>query len=767
MTVERRGGEYASEAAMVVGSGEREVVYVLLVEDDQDDYYLTQDVLKQVKDTDYRLIWAGSYERAYNELAERHIDVALVDYQIGDRTGLEFIREKAPIYPGCPMILVTGLRDADIDRMALEVGAADYVPKDSLSPELIDRSIRYARGQAHRHALLDTVIANTSTGVVALDVHDQPLVWNAKAMRAIGLPDLAVAPINVPDVAQALAQAFPLDDVPGELTTPGGHVFELIVSRVASGGRVIAFHDVTKRIQAEQWLRQAIADAESASAAKSSFLANMSHELRTPLNGILGLADIIAQRSDDEIANYARAIARSGNDLLRLINDILDLSKIEAGRLEIEDIEFEIEPVLSDVVTLLTPAVAAKGLDIACFVDPGLPRTMRGDPHRLKQVVTNLVGNAIKFTHAGGICLMARHVGAGSENAVELSVHDTGIGIGADKVERLFQRFSQVDVSTTRKYGGTGLGLALCRELLELMKGEIWCESTEGVGSVFRFLLPLAEIPATVRARIDAERTRLAGRNLLAVGAGPATRNALEAYAESAKWTLATVDDVAALAVAGDPRRFDCILLAGRAASETTAALATLRRLHAAPDCVFVRLCAPGSPRSAAETGCVQIAAPLTAATWLTVRKAIPARVAARAQDSEARGASLRILLVEDNPSNQMVATLMLKTAGYAIDVAENGAAAVETVTQREFDVILMDLHMPVMDGLEATRRIRAIDGRQYTPIIGLTASALKSDRQACIEAGMTDHMSKPVDWNALIAMLREIERHGADASAA
>ncbi len=752
---------------MAVGGGEREVVYVLLVEDDQDDYYLTQDVLKQVKDTDYRVVWAGSYERAYAELAERHIDVALVDYQIGDRTGLEFIREKAPIYPGCPMILVTGLRDADIDRRALEVGAADYVPKDSMAPELIDRSIRYARGQAHRHALLDTVIANTSTGVVALDSHDQPLVWNSKAMRALGLPDLAVAPINVPDVATAIARAFPLDDVPAELTTAGGHIYELIVSRVASGGRVIAFHDVTKRIQAEQWLRQSIADAEAASAAKSSFLANMSHELRTPLNGILGLADIIAQRSDDEVRNYARAIATSGNDLLRLINDILDLSKIEAGRLEIENIEFEIEPVLCDVVTLLTPTAAAKGLDLACFVDPSLPRTMRGDPHRLKQVITNLVGNAVKFTHKGGVSLLARFVGGASEQAVEFSVVDTGIGISTDKLERLFQRFSQVDVSTTRKYGGSGLGLALCRELLELMNGEIWCESTEGQGSAFRFLMPLADVAAAVRARIESERARLAGRSLLVVGAGVATRHVLEAYATASKWTISFLDAIAAPATSEAGRRFDCIVLAGTACGASVAALDMVRRAYAAPDCQFVRLCQQGAALPAAEAGCIQLTAPVVAATYAALRKAMPSRTPARAANAPASGGGLRILLVEDNPSNQMVATLMLKTAGYTIEVAENGAAAVEVVGQREFDVILMDLHMPVMDGLEATRRIRSIEGRQFTPIIGLTASALKSDRQACLEAGMTDHMSKPVDWNALIATLRQIERQGDAVNAA
>jgi PAS domain S-box-containing protein len=393
--------------------------------------------------------------------------------------------------------------------------------------------------------------------------------------------------------------------------------------------------DVTEQMQATAELVRARDAAEAATRAKSAFLATMSHEIRTPLNAVIGTADLLLDiATSDEQRRYAETIRTSGDMLLAVIDDILDFSKIEAGNMELERRSFDLRATVGEVIDLLAPRAAAKGLRLAAAIDFGVPARLVGDPTRIRQILVNLVGNAVKFTNAGEVLTRAfcRPTEAGSME-LELSVSDTGIGIPEDRLGRLFLPFSQVDASTTRRYGGSGLGLAISKRLCELMGGQIAVQSLAGSGSTFTVRLPVAPVEA-----------------------------------------------------------------------------------------------APEHERAGAAA---QPAEQLT---------------------------PLRILLAEDNEVNQQVALRMLERIGYSADLAGNGVEVLQALERRDYDVVLMDVQMPEMDGLEATRRLRAAPaGRRQPHIIAMTANAMVGDRDACLAAGMDDYISKPVQRESLAAALRRI----------
>jgi signal transduction histidine kinase len=737
-------------------------VTVLLVEDDRDDCYLTEDLLRQVPDTDYRVVWAGSFARAETELKERSFDVALVDYQIGDRTGLDFIKANANALTNCPMVLITGLRDGDIDRAAQSVGAADYLPKDSLTPELLDRSIRYARGQAVRASMLRTVISSTSTGIIALDSTGAPLVWNGTAVRAIGALDSPLMPADAKAVATALITCFAGKALPSEWTARDGCVYEISVSAAGGGGTVVAFHDVTKRAQAEQLLRQAIANAEAANASKSQFLANMSHELRTPLNGIIGMTSLLQKTSRDPAAiEHLDTIKTSADDLLRLINSLLDLSKIEAGKMDITPAPFEIAPVIEGVVALLGVNARARGLDIACYVDPRLPRTMVADALRLKQVLTNLVGNAIKFTDQGGVSIFAQLDKSGGTRRLRIDVKDSGPGIPADKLDQLFRKFSQIDTSSTRRHEGTGLGLALCKELIGLMNGSIACVAGTEPGACFTVYLPLPADQPAVSASIEAQLAQLRGRRLLAVGCRPQTRAVLETYCRAVAWRLT---HAATIAEAARQPGHDRVLVDLSGLDEFEASgIAALSGALADPSGGLHVMIDPAKaheldgrnitalPQSIGTAAFAALCARLTKVPSLEIGQA-------KAPSAEPSRGRLRVLLAEDNLASRKLASIMLKTAGYAVEAVENGELAVAAAGKAQFDFILMDYHMPGCDGAEATRRIRKLAGYEHVPILGMTACTMRETLETCLRAGMTANVPKPIDWESLAQTLKSIE---------
>jgi PAS domain S-box-containing protein len=542
-------------------------------------------------------------------------------------------------------------------------------------------------------------------------------------------------------------------------------------------GSIAVARDVTQHKRSEEALRLAREAAEAANHAKSSFLARMSHEIRTPMNGVLGMTELLLETGlTSTQRKYAETVQRSGKNLLGIINDLLDFSKIEAGKLELENVDMDLRRTIEDIVELLAERAHAKGLELACSIPPDLLTHVTGDPLRLGQVLTNLVGNAIKFTEQGSVVIRVAGVEDTPDNVtMRFDVTDTGVGIGQEAQSRIFDEFAQADGSTTRKHGGSGLGLAISKQLVEMMGGAIHVESALGAGSTFWFTAKFEKQAKQSHAEPRAVPIGLlTGVRALIVESSAINRGILQQHmsnwemsirvAETPKQALEVLAEAAARSVPYDVAVIDLGL-------PGVDALELARNIRSRPDIAKVRLVMltrrHADSRNARDAGFDACLVKPVRQTMLyeclvnvmagrpheTVATPVVSAPVTRAP----AGMGGDILVVEDNLINQQVALGILQIQGYRVSVANNGREALDAYAQGAFDLILMDCQMPEMDGFEATVQIRKREqtsGGRRVPIVALTANAMAQDREECLNAGMDDHLAKPFSMQTMQEML-------------
>ncbi len=661
------------------------------------------------------------------------------------------------------------------------------------------------RAQLEKEGALEarhrSIVESASDCILTTDLQGRITSMNAAGERLTGYnreeaQGLTLADLLWPAQDDEPMPAFlPQDDgtvtFQSRLRTHSGELvwIETSTRLIGEPGRIAGVlaivRDISERKQVEQELKRACDAAEANTRAKSEFLANMSHEIRTPMNAVIGMANLLLDTPlNDQQRDFADTIRNGAEALLTVLNDILDFSKMEAGRLQFETLNFDLRDVVETTADLLSARAAAKRLELTAFTPTNVPCELRGDPSRLRQVLLNLLGNAIKFTEVGDVALSVSVVEEMGERVrLRFEVADTGIGMTPEQLARLFRPFSQADTSTTRRFGGTGLGLAIAKQIVELMEGECGVSSAPGRGSTFWFTAIFArQLPAPVSHAPAGVSPALTGLRVLIVDDSARHRELLQHYltawkvptqtAETARDALLTLEHAI---TQGAP--FNLVLLDEQLTEGGGLILARrIRQDSRFAECGILLLTALDRSLVATEMEALHIAGSVMkpirladlqhalerahAAIGRTARSHFhepKANGTAPSADRRPNGPALRVLVAEDNVVNQRVAALQLRNLGHTVDVASNGLEVLEALERARFDVILMDCQMPEMDGYEATRRLRQHPVHGRVQVIALTANAMQGDREKCLEAGMNDYLSKPMRLPDLAAALARL----------
>ena len=667
---------------------------------------------------------------------------------------------------------------------------------------------------AQRHeSWLRTILDNLGEGVYTLDMQGRIVYLNAEGERLIGWrmedlagkglhdiihhhrPDGTVLPASECPIHLAMREHRVYRSSDEVFFHKDGNAVPVKVTGAPLSlngewqGSVAVFSDMREERQLQQHLLDAKNAAEDAARLKGEFLSTMSHEIRTPLNGVIGMTELLLDTTlDGEQTEFALTIKTSADALMATINDVLDYSKIESGSLELEHTDFSLRQTLESSLDVLAARSQEKDLTLASYIAPEVPDYLIGDPTRIRQILLNFLSNAIKFSEHGEVVASARlgekpGILPGSPcTEVKLTVQDRGIGLSGTQIAGLFQPFSQADNSTTRKYGGTGLGLSICKRLVEAMGGEIGVDSVPGQGSSFWVNIPL-EVAQEKRGNLASD-TVLPGRRLLVAGGGVGGGAILRSYCEAWRMEFEAVASLAELRqrlteLEARDLTPDLLLLAHPLPdARMLDAVAALRTQGKWPTVCCLARPERETKSALAALGVGVLVQPLKQSTLagalvaaLGVTKTTPARRLSDACEPDASeqqiAAKHRLLLAEDNPVNQRVAVHMLGKLGYAVDVVDNGALAVDAVAGGSYALVLMDCQMPVMDGFAATAAIRRAEAKsRHLPIVAMTANALQGDREQCLAAGMDDYIAKPIDVTRLTALLAEWLPHAAASEA-